>query len=93
MNGECGHSPTPSFKNDMNLGSNGNNRDGTSNLPEWADCDLFCIQDYAGAVNSPCGWRGRFHQAARDATGAQLVCPRCGCATLFRIPFDRADSQ
>jgi hypothetical protein len=62
-----------------------------ANLPEWAECDLFCIHGYAGAGASPCGWRGRFQEARQEPAGMNLFCPRCGCETLLRIPLDRAD--
>lgn len=54
----------------------------------WAACDVFCIRDYAGTGNSPCGWRGRLRDIVRDTTAAKLLCPRCGCDTLLRIPFE-----
>jgi len=66
------------------------NRD-SKDLPQWADCDFFCIHDYAGTGTSPCGWRGRLHEARHDESEAKLLCPRCGCATILRIPLDRAD--
>jgi hypothetical protein len=69
-----------------------NSHEDSQDLPEWADCDFFCIHDYAGTGASPCGWRGRLHNARDDESGAKLICPRCGCATLLRIPLDRADS-
>lgn len=55
-------------------------------LPPWEDCDCFCIHDYAGGAALPCGWRGRFADAGRDAGGNRLLCPRCRSMTLFRIP-------
>lgn len=58
------------------------------NLPSWADCDCFCIHDYAGTVASPCGWRGRLQDARRDPSGRKLLCPRCGSETLFCIPLN-----
>ena len=64
---------------------------GPVDLPPWIECDFFCIHDYAGAATSSCGWRGRQAEVQRDLTGIKLLCPRCGCATLFRIPLDRAD--
>lgn len=57
-------------------------------LPQWTDCDVFCIHDYAGAGPAPCGWRGRMREVRWDATGTRLVCPRCGCPTLLRLPLD-----
>ena len=60
-------------------------------LPAWADCDLFCIHDYAGTASAPCGWRGRIEEVSRDVHDLQLRCPRCGSASLFRIPFNRPD--
>jgi hypothetical protein len=74
----------------MSNSSEQNNRE-AADLPSWADCDFFCIHDYAGTGVSPCGWRGRLHEARHDHAGAKLLCPRCGCATLFRIPLDCAD--
>jgi len=76
----------------MIAGSEHNKHEGSKDLPQWAECDFFCIHDYAGTGTSPCGWRGRLHEACHDQTGTKLVCPRCGCATLFRIPLDRADA-
>src|SRR5439155_10029036 len=73
--------------NDMNIGSKQNSNGESIDLPKWADCDYFCIHDYASTGASPCGWRGRLRDARRDPTGTQLLCPRCGCATLFRIPL------
>ncbi len=61
-------------------------------LPPWSECDFFCIHDYAGTGASPCGWRGRIHDARSDQTELKPLCPRCGCATLFRIPLDRVDT-
>jgi hypothetical protein len=61
-------------------------RDGEKDLPPWPGCEVFCIQSYAGNAGSPCGWRGRIADAARDDTGTKLLCPRCRCATLLRIP-------
>lgn len=62
-------------------------------LPDWADCDFFCIQAYAGTGALPCGWRGKQQDVLRDHPGAKMVCPRCGCATLLRIPLDWSDGQ
>ncbi|MCI0535015.1 MAG: hypothetical protein L0Z50_07290 [Verrucomicrobiales bacterium] len=67
-------------------------KNGADSLPCWEDCDFFCIHDYAAGA-SPCGWRGRLHDARHDKTGTKLLCPRCGCATLFRIPLERADDN
>lgn len=62
-------------------------------LPNWADCDFFCIRDYAATGDAPCGWRGQRHEVGYDEDGKKLICPRCGQATLFRIPSDlRTDS-
>jgi hypothetical protein len=74
----------------MSNGSEQNNHE-AADLPPWADCDFFCIHDYAGTGVSPCGWRGRLHEARQDHAGAKLLCPRCGYATLFRIPLDCAE--
>jgi len=80
--------------NDMSDASHENdNEQSARHLPPWADCDCFCIHDYAGTGSSPCGWRGRLHGARHSETGAQLLCPRCGCATLLRIPSDRSHAK
>src|SRR5262245_34725133 len=71
----------------MNNGS-GHDPSNSPRLPDWEDCEYFCIHDYAGTAVSPCGWRGRLHEANLDESNAKLLCPRCRCATLFRIPFD-----
>jgi hypothetical protein len=68
----------------------GNCTDGDRLLP-WPDCDIFCINSYSGAGAPACGWRGRFLETRHDATGANPLCPRCGCATLLRIPPARTD--
>jgi hypothetical protein len=35
-----------------------------------------------------------FLRKVRDATNRRnLLCPRCGCATLFRIPLDHASEE
>ena len=77
--------------NDMMTRSEQNSHEDSQDLPEWADCNFFCIHDYAGTGASPCGWRGRLNDARRNENGEKLLCPRCGCATLFRIPLDRPD--
>lgn len=64
---------------------------GAAELPPWADCDFFCIHDYAGTGAAHCGWRGRLQQARQDPGDTRLLCPRCGCASLLRIPVDGAD--
>jgi hypothetical protein len=71
--------------------SNPNPRAFSSRLPDWADCEVFCIHDYAGAAAAPCGWRGRVCDARRDGKEMNLLCPRCGQSTLLRIP--RSDSE
>jgi len=68
-----------------------NEQENSKDMPRWADCDCFCIHDYAGTGTAPCGWRGHLHDARHDANGEKLLCPHCGCATLFRIPLHRAD--
>jgi hypothetical protein len=75
----------------MITGCEQNNHEDSKDLPQWADCDFFCIHDYAGTGNSPCGWRGRLNEACPHQTGTKLLCPRCGCETLLRIPLDSAD--
>ena len=75
----------------MITGPEQDNHKDSKELPRWADCDFFCIHDYAGTGTSPCGWRGRIHDARQDETGLKLICPRCGCATILRIPLDRTD--
>lgn len=74
----------------MNTWPKQNEKDKSAELPKWEECDLFCIQDYAGTGPAPCGWRGGRQEALRDETGTKLICPRCRCATLFRIPFGGA---
>jgi hypothetical protein len=73
---------------DMSTESKWDNNGKSTNLPQWADCDLFCIHDYAGTGASPCGWRGHLCDVHHSETGGTLLCPRCGSATLFRIPLD-----
>lgn len=73
----------------MNTGPKTNHDGRGDDLPDWAHCELFCIQDYAGTGAARCGWRGRFADARPD-TGARLVCPRCGCPSLLRLPPRRA---
>ncbi|MFO1498244.1 MAG: hypothetical protein U1G07_07625 [Verrucomicrobiota bacterium] len=58
-----------------------------ADLPPWADCEFFCIQDYAGTSASPCRWRGKLPAAAATKDRTRLVCPRCGRPTLFRVPL------
>lgn len=65
-------------------------RGGDLDLPPWDDCDYFCIHDYAGTGAAPCGWRGRLRDARRSDAGGGLACPRCGFATLLRIPLERS---
>jgi hypothetical protein len=76
----------------MNTGSEKNDAREFTGLPEWDACDFFCIHDYAGTGASPCGWRGRLPDARRDPSGKKLLCPRCGCATLLRIPLGHGDA-
>jgi hypothetical protein len=64
---------------------NPNNSKPGSDSPPWAECDYFCIHGYAGN-RTPCGWRGRRCDALHDESGLNLICPRCGCATLLGIP-------
>jgi hypothetical protein len=59
-----------------------------SHLPEWKDCEFFCIHNYA-AVARRCGWRGCLPDA-RGNVVAKPVCPRCGGATLLSIAANRA---
>lgn len=54
-------------------------------LPPWAECSLFCIRGYAEGKGARCGWRGQL-QTARRGPQRELICPRCGGATLLRIP-------
>ena len=58
---------------------------------DWTECDCFCIHDYARMGTSACGWRGNLQDARRDPSGTRFLCPRCGGATLFRIPSDMTD--
>ncbi len=62
-------------------------------LPQWAECDFFCINGYAGTGASACGWRGCLQNLRHDASGSKLLCPRCGCATLLRIPLGGATQE
>jgi hypothetical protein len=75
----------------MSAESNVNENDSSAELPAWTDCDYFCIHDYAGSGAAPCGWRGRIHDTREDTAGTNFICPRCGFATLLRIPVNRAD--
>jgi hypothetical protein len=77
-----------SIETNLNRESNGPT---AARLPDWADCDYFCIHGYAATTTPSCGWRGRSHDALRDPADLRLRCPRCGCATLLRIPLDRAE--
>jgi predicted RNA-binding Zn-ribbon protein involved in translation (DUF1610 family) len=74
----------------MNDGSEQQAGEAQKGLPPWAQCELFCIEDYAGTGAAACGWRGRIHDAHRD-TKMRFVCPKCGHATLLRIPPERAE--
>lgn len=65
-----------------------NDSDAKQEMLPWGECDLFCINDYAASEASACGWRGRLRDASRTETGSKLVCPRCSCATLLRIPLE-----
>jgi hypothetical protein len=60
-------------------------RSGPPLLP-WSECDFFCIHDYAGTAMSPCGWRGRITDVSANEPAKNPRCPRCGSATLLRIP-------
>ena len=77
----------------MNAGPEQNSDGRSAALPDWADCDFFCIHDYAGSGRPPCGWRGGSHDARRDAVSMNVLCPWCGCATLLRIPLDGSDEE
>lgn len=74
----------------MNDGSERQNDDALNNLLPWAQCELFCIADYAGTGHSPCGWRGRIGDAQRDRE-SRFLCPRCRRVTLLRIPSDHSN--
>lgn len=54
-------------------------------LPAWAECDLFCIHNYAGVSRPACGWRGKLADAVWNAVRQIRVCPHCGGATLLGI--------
>ena len=69
--------------------SDGLNQNESAVLPDWADCDLFCIQDYAGTGAAACGWRGRFCDVKFNSE-MKRVCPRCGFPTLLRIPSSQS---
>jgi hypothetical protein len=79
--------PLAAAKYVMNNGPQAN----SAELPPWPDCDCFCIHQYAGSGVSSCGWRGRIQDARYDDATNKNVCPRCGFATLFRIPADQVD--
>src|SRR5262245_46781906 len=84
---------TRQLRPEMNARPKQNNDGRSAALPDWADCDFFCIHDYAGTATSPCGWRGQSQETRRDAASMKLLCPWCGCATLLRIPLDRTDEE
>jgi hypothetical protein len=54
--------------------------------PTWAECECFCIRDYAGTWGAPCGWRGRWRDTIPVEAGRSACCPRCGGATLMALP-------
>ena len=58
---------------------------GLPHPPAWADCELFCINHYAGVANERCGWRGRFSETRWDVTCRVRPCPKCGAATLMEL--------
>lgn len=60
-------------------------RDATPPLPPWPDCEVFCIQSYAGEAGTPCGWRGRWHDARKVTSDGKPRCPRCGGPTLLGL--------
>jgi hypothetical protein len=62
-------------------------------LPPWPECDWFCINGYSGSAARACGWRGRSRDIQLDDRTAKLLCPWCGCPTLFRIPPGSPDSR
>jgi hypothetical protein len=74
---------------EMNTGQS-DNSDRKAGLLKWADCDCFCIHEYAGITASACGWRGRIEDAPADPADMKLRCPWCGYVTLLRIPRDRS---
>jgi hypothetical protein len=57
-------------------------------LPPWHECDLFCINSYAGVPSPPCGWRGRSYHALWDGRRQARLCPRCLRPTLLDIHRD-----
>ncbi|MBX3745247.1 MAG: hypothetical protein KF833_08035 [Verrucomicrobiae bacterium] len=55
---------------------------------DWPDCDVFCITGYAG-TETPCGWRGRFHETEWDDASGTRRCPRCHRTSLLGVdPLD-----
>ena len=48
--------------------------------------EVFCIHSYAGESGPPCGWRGRLAELCGCGSERELLCPRCGRATLMVIP-------
>jgi hypothetical protein len=76
----------------MNSGSKTEDQGKSAGLPDWPECDAFCITSYSGAGAPPCGWRGRIQDAKYISNETKPLCPRCGCTTLFRIPPDRKSS-
>lgn len=61
--------------------------------PPWSECELFCINGYSGVGGQACGWRGLSRQARRLGNNSTLVCPRCGCTSLFRIPLKPPNAE
>jgi hypothetical protein len=53
--------------------------------PAWKECELFCINNYAGLPTDPCGWRGRIAETRWDVANRVRPCPRCGAATLMEL--------
>lgn len=68
-----------------------NNSDSNQEVLSWGECDLFCINGYAATGASACGWRGRLRDTRRNEADSKLACPRCGCATLLRIPLEECE--
>lgn len=67
-----------------NMGSTDNN------LHPWSECDLFCIEGHGDVTGQACGWRGKLLEAGWDRDRQLRTCPRCGGATLMRVPTDTA---
>jgi hypothetical protein len=66
--------------------TNSSENENIEDLPAWGHCDYFCIHAYAVTGTARCGWRGQSEQVLGPDHENSLICPRCGNASLFRIP-------